>query len=132
MPALKNCENCGDYFIASEGIYSSRFRIGLCNHCIDGSVLCKAIKELLPTPDPDTGLVRCGCGSKAEYMHSYPFCNGGLWGVYCADDKMLGCYVHSDMTADDRGSGANVGMCRTKEEARKNWNRAMGVKGADE
>ena len=89
------------------------------------------VKESLTTALDENGLARCGCGSKAEYMHSYPFCNGGLWGVYCADDKMLGCYVQSDMTADDRGSGANVGMCQTKEEARKNWNRAMGWR-ADE
>ena len=95
------------------------------------SAMIYAINALSEPVLDENGLARCGCGSKAEYMHSYPFCNGGLWGVYCADDKMLGCYVHSDMTADDRGSGANVGMCQTKEEARKNWNRAMGVKEAE-
>ena len=117
MPALKNCENCGDYFIASEGIYSSRFRIGLCNHCIDGSVLCKAIKELLPVPD-ENGLVRCGCGGKAKIWPSDP-----TQFTHVITDYEVGCTECAMTTGWVRGK---------QENAIKVWNTAMGWKGGAE
>ena len=105
MPALKNCENCGDYFIESEGIYSSRFRIGLCNHCIDGSVLCKVIKELLPVPD-ESGLVPCGCGGKAVIIAQ----GYGFW-------RRVVCPLCGTMTGYEPA-----------ESSTTTWNRSHGYK----
>jgi hypothetical protein len=63
-------------------------------------------------PDPKTGLVPCGCGGKAEFAG----CSGDAdyYSVICAE-----CAIDTDSYA-------------LKEDAKTAWNRAMGVKEADE
>ena len=59
-----------------------------------------------PQPDPITGLVPCGCGGKAEVGDGdKAFC--GRCGITTLEQF-------------------------TQEDAKSEWNRAMGVKGADE
>ena len=61
-----------------------------------------------PEPDPDTGLVLCGCGGKAEICGS------------SGDDESysLECWE----------CGTSSGCYDTKKEAKAAWNRAMGYK----
>ena len=59
-----------------------------------------------PQPDPETGLMPCGCGGKAEVGDgNKAFC--GRCGITTLEQF-------------------------TQEDAKSEWNRAMGVKGADE
>ena len=60
-----------------------------------------------PQPDPDTGLVPCGCGGKAGFHYSVMQRDNDCC-VACGT-----CGVHS-----------RVALC--EEEARDAWNRAMG------
>jgi hypothetical protein len=59
-------------------------------------------------PDPDTGLMPCGCGMKAERIRL-----GYQKAVACVN----GC--------------AYTGWCDTQEEADAKWNRSRGVKEKD-
>lgn len=61
-----------------------------------------------PTPDPDTGLVPCGCGGKAEFAG----CSGDAdyYSIVCAE-----CAIDTDSYA-------------SKDDAKAAWNRAMGYK----
>jgi len=67
-----------------------------------------------PQPDPDTGLVPCGCGGKAMYMvwPDEDFPNGTQRYVICGQ-----CMTET--------SGFN----ETNENAANRWNTAMGWKG---
>ncbi len=62
-----------------------------------------------PAPDPDTGLVPCGCGGKVEVAF-YP----GWHGV--PDMYQVDCF------------NCHVGTrpCQTAEQAKASWNTAMG------
>jgi hypothetical protein len=65
-----------------------------------------------PQPDPETGLVPCGCGGKAE-LHPA----GGIGN----NDVMAECTTCSVAV-----------ICVTKEEAIRVWNEAMGYKEDEE
>ena len=66
-----------------------------------------------PQPDPDTGLVPCGCGGKAILFHQPdiegPGSDGDRWAVFC--EKTCGIET-SDMTSP--------------EYAVETWNKALG------
>jgi hypothetical protein len=63
----------------------------------------KAVEALSgPTPDPDTGLVPCGCGCKPELRYD------GWYQVYCT-----GCDMHG-------------GNSHTPDGVIEEWNTAMG------
>ena len=67
-------------------------------------------------PDPDTGLVPCGCGGKAILFHQPdiegPGSDGDRWAVFCEKTCGMGT---SDMTSP--------------EYAVETWNTGMGWKG---
>lgn len=67
-------------------------------------------------PDPDTGLVPCGCGGKAILFHQPdiegPGSDGDRWAVFC--EKTCGMAT-ADMTSP--------------EYAVETWNTGMGWKG---
>lgn len=63
-----------------------------------------------PVPDPETGLVNCGCGGKA-YMADWSLFRGHLYSVHCLD-----CNTQTD-------------HCESQKEAKTRWNIAMGYKG---
>lgn len=81
------------------GIYGHGGKVGL---AID--IAIAALRG--PQPDPETGLVPCGCGGKAEI------------GQYC------------EVTCDK--CGASVPANYTEADAKAAWNRAMGWKGGAE
>ena len=60
-----------------------------------------------PVPDPDTGLMPCGCGGKAGFHYS----------VMLQDND---CYVACGIC----GEHSKVALC--EEKARDAWNTAMG------
>ena len=60
-----------------------------------------------PEPDPETGLVPCGCGGKAETHELY----GEYSGTYMTDCKEC---------------GTGTTQYSTKKESRDAWNTAMG------
>ena len=60
-----------------------------------------------PQPDPDTGLVRCGCGGKAGFHYS----------VMMRDND---CYVECGVC------GEHSKVALSEDKARDAWNRAMG------
>ena len=60
-----------------------------------------------PQPDPETGLVPCGCGGKAETHELY----GEYSGTYMTDCKEC---------------GTGTTQYSTKKESRDAWNTAMG------
>lgn len=62
-------------------------------------------EETSPVPDPDTGLVPCGCGGKPE--------EGGL--LFDTGDYFTSC----------RECGT-LAWCVTQKDANKAWNTAMG------
>ena len=66
-----------------------------------------------PQPDPETGLVRCGCGGKAETHELY----GDFSGTYMTDCKKC---------------ATGTTQYNTKKEAQDAWNTAMGWKGGAE
>lgn len=66
-----------------------------------------ALERLIP--DPETGLVSCGCGGQAQ-----------LFGSSGDDDSY--CYECSNCNIDSLN-------CATIKEAKFAWNRAMGLKG---
>ena len=71
----------------------------------------KAVEALSgPTPDPDTGLVPCGCGGRAGFHYSVVIDND--------------CYVECGIC----GVHSKVALC--EEEARDAWNHAMGMQEA--
>jgi hypothetical protein len=65
-----------------------------------------------PEPDPDTGLVPCGCGGKANLYHNdyiYGDHQEGCWAVFCSNT----CGIEtSDLTSE--------------KAAKETWNTAMG------
>lgn len=66
-----------------------------------------------PVPDPETGLVPCGCGGRA-YMADWSLFRGHLYSVHCLD-----CNTQTD-------------HCESQKEAKARWNTAMGYKGEHE
>jgi hypothetical protein len=69
----------------------------------------KAVEALSgPTPDPDTGLVPCGCGCKPELRYD------GWYQVYCT-----GCDMHG-------------GNSHTPDGVIEEWNTAMGWREGNE
>lgn len=73
---------------------------------------------LCPKPDPDTGLVPCGCGGKAR-----------LW----PSDPTQFTHVITDYEAGCTECAMTTGWVRGKQEnAVKVWNTAMGWKGSAE
>jgi hypothetical protein len=68
-----------------------------------------------PTPDPDTGLVPCGCGGKAKIWPSDP-----TQFTHVITDYEVGCTECAMTTGWVRGK---------QENAIKVWNTAMGQKG---
>jgi hypothetical protein len=70
----------------------------------------KAVEALSgPTPDPDTGLVACGCGGKAVCEpYWFPERDDDEWHCFCNE-----CGVMTMRT-------------ETSEGAREEWNTAMG------
>jgi hypothetical protein len=62
-----------------------------------------------PVPDPETGLVPCGCGGKA-YMADWSLFRGHLYSVHCLD-----CNTQTD-------------HCESQKEAKARWNTAHGYK----
>ena len=62
-----------------------------------------------PVPDPETGLVKCGCGGKA-YTADWSLFRRHLYSVHCLD-----CNAQTD-------------HCETIKIAKARWNRAMGYK----
>lgn len=74
----------------------------------------KAIDALRgPQPDPDTGLVPCGCGGKAGFHYS----------VMMRDND---CYVECGIC------GGHTKVVLSEDKARDAWNTAMGWKGGAE
>ena len=67
-----------------------------------------------PEPDPDTGLVRCGCGGKAKLV------------VQIESNYFVRCEKCGFR------SGVLVGWEPAKTDTIKAWNTAMGYKEADE
>ena len=65
-----------------------------------------------PQPDPDTGLVPCGCGGKAGFHYS----------VMLRDSD---CYVECGIC----GEHSKVALC--EEKARDAWNTAMGWRASE-
>ena len=68
-----------------------------------------------PVPDPETGLVPCGCGGKAkigrlEYTIADPDLMPAFY-AYCQD-----CGIITENSAD-------------REQTKNAWNRAMGYRG---
>jgi hypothetical protein len=69
----------------------------------------EAIKALSgPVPDPETGLVPCGCGGKAEIAGSSG--DADYYSIICVE-----CDIDTD-------------SYEKKEDAKAAWNRAMGYK----
>ncbi len=70
---------------------------------------CKAAIAALrgPQPDPDTGLMKCGCGGKAGFHYS----------VMTRDND---CYVECGIC------GEHSKVALSEDEARDAWNAAMG------
>ena len=77
-----------------------------------------ALETILPTPDPDTGLVKCGCGGKAKIWPSDP-----TQFTHMITDYEVGCTECAMTTGWVRGK---------QENAIKVWNTAMGWKGGAE
>ena len=71
-----------------------------------------------PAPDPDTGLVPCGCGGKAKIWPSEP-----TQFTHVITDYEVGCTECAMTTGWVRGK---------QENAIKVWNTAMGWKGGAE
>ena len=65
-----------------------------------------------PQPDPDTGLVPCGCGGKAKIWSSDP-----TQFTHVITDYEVGCTECAMTTGWERGK---------QENAIKVWNKAMG------
>ena len=63
-----------------------------------------------PQPDPETGLVPCGCGGKAGFHYS----------VMMRDND---CYVECGIC------GGHTKVVLSEDKARDAWNTAMGWKG---
>ena len=68
---------------------------------------------ITPQPDPDTGIVPCGCGGKTETHELY----GDFRGTYMTDCKKC---------------ATGTTQYNTKKEAQDAWNTAMGWKGGAE
>lgn len=66
-----------------------------------------------PVPDPETGLVPCGCGGKVETHELF----GEYSGTYMTDCKKC---------------ATGTTQYNTKKEAQDAWNTAMGWKGGAE
>lgn len=82
---------------------------------IPGDVVAGELQKIVkafsgPTPDPDTGLVPCGCGGKAGFHYS----------VMMRDND---CYVECGIC------GGHTKVVLSEDKARDAWNTAMGWKG---
>ena len=95
-----------------EGIRGVLFDIGMLKPKTQ-EVLLAAIDALRgPQPDPDTGLVPCGCGGKAGFHYSVVIDND--------------CYVECGIC------GVHSKVALSEEKARDAWNTAMsGATGPD-
>lgn len=69
-------------------------------------------------PDPDTGLVPCGCGGKAHIINS----SGYSRRLYVECDR---CAIMLGVEAT--GDGALQGIYRYDDQIIKDWNCAMGM-----
>ena len=67
---------------------------------------------ITPQPDPDTGLVPCGCGGRPEVRWGSTMLDSTHVSVWCID-CMVGTY----------------GFYEEENKAKDAWNRAMGWKG---
>ena len=76
-----------------------------------------------PQPDPETGLVPCGCGGKAHIINS----SGYSRRLYVECDR---CDIM--MGVEATGDGALQGIYRYDDQIIKDWNRAMDWKGGAE
>ena len=72
-----------------------------------------------PQPDPDTGLMPCGCGGKAHIINS----SGYSRRLYVECDR---CDIMLGVEAT--GDGALQGIYRYDDQIIKDWNRAMGYR----
>ena len=87
-------------------------------HAGEREILLEAFAALRgPVPDPDTGLVRCGCGGKAQIVNS----SGYSRRLYVECD---GCAIM--LGAEATGDGALRGIYCYDDQIIKDWNRAMG------
>ena len=87
---------------------------------IDWAIATIQSKIARPQPDPDTGLVPCGCGGKPHIINSSGY-SRRLY-VECGRcDIMLG--------VEATGDCALQGIYRYDDQIIKDWNRAMGWKG---
>lgn len=84
-------------------------------------VLWESIEALVTdaSPDPDTGLVPCGCGGKAHIINS----SGYSRRLYVECDR---CAIMLGVEAT--GDGALQGIYRYDDQIIKDWNRAMGYR----
>ena len=74
---------------------------------------------ITPQPDPDTGLVPCGCGGKAHIINS----SGYSRRLYVECDS---CAIVLGVEAT--GDGALQGIYRYDDQIIKDWNQAMGYR----
>ena len=93
-----------------KGEFGVAVGINVCFEALDEAETCS------PQPDPETGLVRCGCGGKAKIWPSDP-----TQFTHVITDYEVGC-TECAMT-----TGWVLGK---QENAVKVWNTAMGLKGA--
>jgi hypothetical protein len=70
-----------------------------------------------PVPDPETGLVRCGCGGVAKLYH------------YDVDDAFRDAFPDDYWVVFCDDCGIETGTEPTEEQAKTVWNRAMGYRG---
>jgi hypothetical protein len=77
-------------------------------------VLLEALRG--PVPDPETGLVPCGCGGKAR-LTNHDLRDSYMTVIRCASCGIEAGYVGIDSTK------------ATQKKAETRWNRAMGYKG---
>ena len=84
------------------------------------AALREYVKNSDKTPDPETGLVPCGCGGKAHIINS----SGYSRRLYVECDR---CAIMLGVEAT--GDGALQGIYRYDDQIIKDWNQAMGWKG---
>ena len=88
----------------------------ICDDCamaiVDKIAEAESVRFPMSVPDPETGLVPCGQGHKAEYYSAHLYNDGYLY-VMCK------CFTRS---------AARYG----KKSCARLWNAAMGYKGVEE
>lgn len=102
---MKFADACSKCDLTSKTPYIPAFRMG-----------ATALRG--PVPDPETGLVPCGCGGKAQIINS----SGYSRRLYVECDR---CAIMLGVEAT--GDGAFQGIYRYDDQIIKDWNRAMGI-----